>query len=440
MAANKKFKLLIHSARQLVQVCSKGEKVLRGVDMSHVAILESKESEGDTLSGISVVVDRDGKIADIGNDEEIIFKYKNEVFDTQVDASGMCILPGFIDAHTHPVWDGDRVHEFAMKLAGATYMEVHAAGGGIHYTVDHTQEASEEKLLMLFIQRLHCMLQAGTTLIEAKSGYGLDAENEIKLLRVIERAKFVQPIEISSTYCGAHAVPKGMTSQQATDDIISDQLPRIKDLMNKGSLCVDNIDVFCEKGVFEVEESKKILQAGQLLGLRVNFHAEELHCIHGAEMGAKLGAEAISHLEEICEAGIQAMAKAGTIAVILPTTQYILRLRPPPVRQMIEAGIPIALGTDFNPNAYCLSMPLTMHLACVNFRMSMPEALVASTINAAAALGKSLTHGSIEIGKFADMVVIEAPRWEHIVYQLGGHDQLIKVVIKHGNVVHKRTQ
>lgn len=430
MACTREFKLLIRSAKQIVQVVKNRKKVVVGEDMKRISVLGGEENDK-----YSIVVSRDGNIYDIGPDSEILEKYKNDTFEKEIDACGKCVLPGLVDAHTHPVWAGDRVNEFAMKLAGATYMEVHKAGGGIYYTVDHTKAASEDHLLNLLKARLWEMLRSGTTLVEAKSGYGLDAENELKMLHVIQRAKKETPIEISSTFCGAHAVPRNMTSDQATNSILTSHLPLLKQSMATGNIEVDNIDVFCEEGVFSVEQSRQILQAGKQMGLKINFHGDELHPVGAAEMGAKLGAEAISHLEEISDLGIEEMAKAGSVAVILPTTAYMLKLTPPPVRKMIKAGVPVALGSDFNPNAFCLSMPLVMHLACVLCGMSMTEALNAATINAAAALGKSSTHGSLEVGKVADIIIINAERWEHLIYQMGNQSSIINSVIKNGSIL-----
>ncbi|KAK2571477.1 putative imidazolonepropionase [Acropora cervicornis] len=423
------YKLRIRHARQVVLVCNNRERILIGKSMRKLAIVEAGQ-EG----GVSVVVNNAGKIECVDQDEIINQNYKNCSYEEEIDATGMCVLPGLIDGHTHPVWVGDRVHEFAMKLAGATYMDVHNAGGGIGYTVEHVRRASEEELYSSLRERLLRMLRTGTTLVEAKSGYGLDTESEMKMLRVIERAKKDLPIEISSTFCGAHSVPKGSSAEEATNNVINYQIPKLQELIQSQQLRVDNIDVFCEKGVFGLDDTRKILEAGKAIGLAVNFHGDELHPMKAAEVGAR----AISHLEEVSEDGIQGMAEASVIAVLLPTTAYILRLKCPPARKMIESGVPVALGSDFNPNAFCLSMPLTMHLACVNLRMTMEESLVAATLNAAASLGRSHTHGSLERGKMADMLVINAPRWEHLVYQLGGHDELIMFVIKKGSLVYKR--
>jgi len=375
-----------------------------------------------------------------GYEKEVTSGIKDLQFETIYDADGGCVIPGLIDGHTHPVWAGDRVHEFAMKLAGATYMEVHEAGGGINYTVEHTKKASEEELYTLLADRLRRMIKSGTTTAECKSGYGLDVQNEVKMLRVLEKAKKELPIEISSTFCGAHSVPKGMTSDEATENVIDVQIPEVIELIKTGKLGVENIDVFCEKGVFNVEQTKSILKAGKDQGnFRINFHGEELNYLGSVEMGSNdLKAEAISHLEEVSDEGIASMAKHGTVAVILPTTAYILRLKPPRVRDMIDNGVIVALGTDFNPNAFCLSMPTVMHLAAVNLRMSLNETLAASTINAAHSIGRSKTHGSIEVGKVADLVIVNAPRWEHLVYQFAGYDHIIGAVIKRGKVVYEK--
>jgi len=416
-------KLLVKGIGQLV-IVSEGCKFLAGKEMANIKVLEGH---------LALAVDNNGKISMVGPQKEVTEKYNERSFSQIIDAEGKAVMPGFVDGHTHPVWAGDRVHEFAMKLAGASYMEVHAAGGGIHFTVDKTRQASEEELLDLLVPRLQRMLRAGTTTVECKSGYGLNAENEVKMLRVLKKAKGLVPIEISSTFCGGHAVPKGSNMETATNDVIENQLKAVMQEAANGNLDVENIDVFCEKGVFEIEESKRMLEAGKRAGLRINFHGDELYPLGGAEMGADMEAHAISHLEEISQAGISAMADTGSVAVILPTTAYILRLKHPPVRDMINKGVIVALGSDFNPNAYCLSMATVMHLACVNLRMSLPEALTAATINAAHSLGRSDTHGSIEEGKVADLIVLNEKKWEHVVYQFGQQD-VIKHVEKNGSM------
>lgn len=426
-------RLLVRGAGQVVRVAAGGERVKLRKNMDDVAIFSATNEQG-----VSVAVDEDGVIAAIGLDKEVEEQFRGASWREVVEADGGVVVPGLVDAHTHPVWAGDRVHEFAMKLAGATYMEVHKAGGGINHTVEHTHAASEDHLLHLLLPRLHRMSRAGTTLVECKSGYGLDVENELKMLRVLERARSLAPLTISSTFCGAHSIPRGVTAEEATRLVVEEQLPAVKTAVDAGQMSVDAVDVFCERGVFSVEQSRAILQAARRLGFLLNFHADELNPLGGAEMGASLGAEAMSHLEEVSKEGITAMAEAGTVAVLLPTTAYILRLPTPPARAMIDAGVPVALGSDFNPNAFCLSMPLVMHLACVIFKLTLNEALTAATLHAAHALRKADTHGSLQPGKMADMLLLDAPRWEHLVYQLGGTDDVITHVIKAGRVVHTR--
>lgn len=420
--------LLLENAQQVVVVCARGESYLAGPALRSLAVLE----------GASLVLGTDGFIKAIGPADVIQRQFSEETFEERIDCSGKCVLPGLVDAHTHPVWAGERVHEFAMKLAGATYMDIHQAGGGINFTVEQTRQASEEELFRSLQQRLQCMMRAGTTLVECKSGYGLDLETELKMLRVIERARRELHLSVSATYCGAHSVPKGKTAIEAANDIISNHLPKLRELGRNGEIHIDNIDVFCEEGVFDLDSTRRILESGKKMGLQINFHGDELHPMRAAELGAELGARAVSHLDEVSDEGIAAMAASKCSAVLLPTTAYILRLKQPRARKMLEEGVIVALGSDFNPNAYCFSMPMVMHLACVNMRMSMPEALAAATINAAYALGKSHTHGSLEVGKQGDLIIINASRWEHLIYQFGGHHELIEYVIANGKVIYKK--
>ncbi|XP_019855779.1 PREDICTED: probable imidazolonepropionase [Amphimedon queenslandica] len=423
--------LRVRGASQVVQVCREGEKVLRGASMKDIAVIQ-----GENGRGVGLVVDGNGLIADLGFDDVLDAKYSDWSFKETVLANGSSVLPGFVDAHTHPVWVGDRVNEFAMKLAGATYMDIHKSGGGINFTVQCVRSATHKELYDPLVQRLWSMMRCGTTTVEAKSGYGLETESEVKMLEVLNNARQEHPMDLSITYCGAHAVPRGLSSDEATLSIIEEQIPTISDLSSKGQIHVDNIDVFCEKGVFDLEQSRRILAAGKREGWRINFHGDELHPMGSGELAGELEAAAVSHLEEISDAGIAAMSQCGSIGVLLPTTAYMLRLRQPPARKMIEKGMAIALGSDFNPNAYCYSMPLVMHLACVNLRLSMEESLVAATINAAAALGLSDVCGSIEVGKKADLVILSAPKWENIIYQFGCHRDCIQHVIKEGNIVY----
>ncbi|CAI4232498.1 unnamed protein product [Auanema sp. JU1783] len=426
------YRLLVTGVKQIVQITDDPHvSFLSGKhDMNNIKILDDDSSQ------LSVLVDSHGIIKYIGNEAGALKLLGDIEPDEKLDALGGVLIPGFVDGHSHPVFAGDRVHEFAMKLAGATYMEVQAAGGGIHFTTTKTREATEDQLLDDFLNVATLMIHSGTTTLEAKSGYGLEMETELKMLRVLSRLSDFVPLEISATFCGAHAVPKGVTEAEQTDLICNEIIPAIEKEKKEGKLRnLENIDVFCEKGVFGVETTRRILEEGKKTGLNANFHAEELNWIGGVELGAELGARAMSHLEEISEKGIEMMASSGSVAVLLPSTAFILRLTPPPARKMIEKGVVVALGSDFNPNAFCFAMPMIMHLACITMKLSMPEALVAATLNSAHSIGRGKTHGAICVGRKADMVVLNANSWEHVVYRMAGHSSVIQQVIKNGHIV-----
>ncbi|KAG9391201.1 Imidazolonepropionase [Carpediemonas membranifera] len=382
-----------------------------------------------------------GKIVAVGTTTDVMAalstKSMSEAsFEQVVEAQGKVILPGLVEAHTHAVYAGDRAHEFAMKLAGATYMEVHKAGGGIGFTVAATREATPEALHHDLMTRLDAMVAHGSTTIEVKSGYGLDAATEVKMLETVHKASKTHPARLIPTYL-AHSVPKGMTSAEAVNDVINVQLPAVLEAKAAGRLDVEIVDVFCEKGVFNHDETKVILEAGAKAGLRINFHGDELSNTASAELGAELGACGVSHLECVSDGGIKAMAMSGTVAVLLPSTAYILRIEQPPARKLIDSGVPVALASDYNPNVPCLSLPFIMHLGCVAMHMTLPEALTACTINAAAALGVSDKVGSLEVGKEGDFIVLDSPRWEHVVYQLA--DVPLDSVYSGGKRVFKKT-
>eukprot|EP00760_Papus_ankaliazontas_P038581 PhM_4_TR9197/c0_g1_i1/m.16020/K01468/hutI, AMDHD1; imidazolonepropionase len=422
------YALRIHSLSQLVTVCSKKQRYLAGDDQKSVEVIRNNGC---------VVVGHDGLIAAVGTNETVAAQLPcGATFAVNLDGTGKCVIPGLVDGHTHPVWSGDRSHEFAMKLAGASYAEVHAAGGGINYTVEHTRKSTEDELLSLLVERLSTMLALGTTLAEAKSGYGLNTETELKMLRVIERAKGLQPIELVANFCGAHSVPKGMTASEAADVIVKEMIPAVVAAKQRGEINAELCDVFHEKGFFESDDSRRILKAAREAGMEVNFHGDELNPVGSGELAGEGGIDAlaVSHLEHVSEAGRAAMARRPTAAVLLPTTAYMLRLVPPPARDLIASKVPVALGSDFCPNAFCLNMPAVMNLACVLMRMTMPEALVASTINAAYSIGRSATHGSIEVGKCGDLVVLDCPNWEHLIYRFT-HPP-IQAVIKKGVIRH----
>jgi len=419
-------RLRIKNASQIVTVSGNGKNFKIAEEMNDIGLIE----------GATIIVGTDGRILDVGKDEELRGKYEDDTFEEDIDGAGKSVVPGFVDGHTHPVWTGDRVHEFAMKLAGATYMDIHKMGGGIGFTVNHTREAKKEELLKLLLERLNRMVRYGTTTVEAKSGYGLETDTEMKMLEVLHEANAIHPIDVISTYLGAHSVPKGKTAEEATKDIVESQIPELVRRRDQGKISPKNIDVFLEKGVFETEDTRKILEAGQKAGLLLNFHGDEIHPMQSGQLGGELKATAISHLERVDDEGIAAMAIKPTVAVLLPTTAYILRLEPPPARKLISGRVPVALGSDYNPNAHCMSMPHVMNLVCILMKMTMNESLVAATLNSAASIDLGHHCGSLEKGKVGDLVLIDHCSWEHIIYEMV--DPPIFSVVKEGKTIFSR--
>jgi len=424
--------LVIKNLEAVVQVCNHGE-LLKNNNVHDELAMVCRREDG---VGACLVVSCDGLVFFVGHDDQLGTSLQTAA--QVIDGQGCCIIPGLIDAHTHPVWSGDRIFEFDLKMKGASYLDIHSQGGGIYFTVRHTRESSVEDLLRLFLERLDLFLSSGTTVVEVKTGYGLDYETEKKMLKVISLAKERHPIEIVTTLLAAHAVPSGMDPEEATTQVI-DIIHRLKnDLETEPEQlpAIDFVDVFCEKGVYSVEETKRILLEGRsVLNAELGFHGEELCCLDSAVMAGEIKARSISHCEYISNEGIEAISGSKTAAIICPTTAYILRLPPPPVRQMIEKGVIVALGSDFNPNAYCYSLPAAMNVGVIHCRMSLNEALVAATINSAYALNKSATHGSLEFGKVADFVLLNHKDWRSVIYQVGNTKDLIRGVFKRGRLV-----
>jgi imidazolonepropionase len=349
-----------------------------------------------------------------------------------LDATGCCVLPGFVDPHTHAIFAGDRADELAERLAGADYLAILAAGGGILRTVRATRAATAEALVARAAGFLAEMLRHGTTTVEIKSGYGLSVAEELKLLEVARALAERGPQTIVATVLGAHAVPpewrhapEGYVAQ-----VIQELLPRVA-AADLARFC----DVFCERGVFSVEQSRRILQAGAALGLRPKIHAEQKSAFGGTQLAAELGAVSADHLEYASEADIAALATAGTVAVLLPGAAFVLgEERLAPARALVAAGVPVALATDFNPGTCpILSMPLIIGLACLRRQLTPAEAVVAATRNAAYALGLGDDLGSLEVGKRADLVVLDAPAPGHLPYWFGRN--LVRTVVKDGRIV-----
>jgi imidazolonepropionase len=335
-----------------------------------------------------------------------------------LDADNRVVLPGFVDAHTHPVFAGTRVDEFEQRTAGATYEEIAAAGGGIRSTVEKTRAASEDKLFQIAKRRGAWFLRGGTTTIEAKSGYGLALEDELKMLRVIRRLDSAGPLHYVPTFLGAHEVPdeyRGRASEYV-DLLIEQMLPCIA-----REQLAEHCDIFCEPSVFDVASSRKILAAAKALGFGIRMHADQLTRCGASQLAAELGAGTADHLEQADESDIQALATAGVQPVLLPASVYCLgRRKFPQARQMIEAGLAIVLATDFNPGSSPTpSIPFVLSLASTHMRMTPAEAITATTINAAYSLGRGDKIGSLEPGKSADFVIHDCGDYREISYFVG---------------------
>ncbi len=358
------------------------------------------------ISGGAIACDAAGRILAAGTTAEVRAAVTINDQTRVVDAHGHSLVPGFVDPHTHVVFAGDRRDELRRRLAGATYAEIAAAGGGIVSTVAATRAASEDELRRQSSVRLAEMLATGTTTCEAKSGYGLDTATEMRMLRVIKGLNGAQPIELVSTFMGAHEVPVEYRGRQHeyVRLVIEEMLPQAVGL-------AEWCDVFCETGVFTPDESRAILEAGMQLGLKPRIHADELGASGGSQVAAQVGARSADHLVHVPADGIAAMAGAGVIATLLPCAAFYLKLgRFAPARDMITAGVPVALATDINPGGgFSPSMPFAMALACFGMGLTFEEALVGATINAAASLDRHDRVGSLEPGKQGDAVLVNGP-------------------------------
>jgi imidazolonepropionase len=373
---------------------------------------------GPELSELGIIRDggmliRNGTIERVGASDEI----EKNVGDAEVvDAGGRVVMPGFVDAHTHLVFAGNRLDDFERRARGETYDQIANAGGGIWSTVEKTRAASELDLVTQAKRHANWLLSCGTTTVEAKSGYGLTVEDELKILRVMRQLNEEVPLEIVPTFLGAHAVPRELSPDEYLDVVITEMLPRA--IAEK---LAEFCDVFCELGYFNIDQSRKILSAAKKVGLSLRGHVDQLTNSGGAKLMAEMGATTADHLEQTDEQGIAALKKANVQPVLLPGSVYALgSSRYPRAREMIEAGLAIVLATDFNPGSSPTpSMPMVLSLACTQMKMSPAEAITASTVNAAYSVNRGDRVGSIEPGKLANFVIFDCKDYREVAYWFG---------------------
>ena len=392
-----------------------GSKPKKGKEQGELAIRENCH-----------ILIENGIITEIGNNPSGIELKHGDL--QKIDAAGTLATPGLVDCHTHLVFGGWRQKELPLKLAGVSYLDILASGGGILSTVEKTREASFDFLFQKAYKLLDESLSFGVTTLEAKSGYGLDLENEVKCLEVIKKLDEKHPVDLVATFMGAHALPKEHknTREKFVALICDEMLPLVAE-KKLASYC----DVFCEEGAFSISETRAILSKAKGLGLNLKVHAEEINNLGGAQLAAELASASAEHLIKIDKAGISALAGSGTVAVCLPCTSFYLNESFAPARDMIGEGVPVAVATDFNPGSSPnLNLLLAMNMACYKYKMTPKEILTAVTLNAAAAIGEEKEIGSLEPGKVADIVLWDSPDLDYIFYRYGSN--LIKTVIKRG--------
>jgi imidazolonepropionase len=404
-------KLLIRDLAQIVSPAGT-HAPLRGV--AGMSALDTQEN--------GYVLCEDGRVSAVGRMDELR-RLDGDVL--ELDGRGLSAVPGLVDCHTHACFAGDRVDEFSRRAAGATYEELHAAGGGILSTVEATRAAGEDGLAQALARHRAWMLRAGTTTFEAKSGYGLDHDTELAQLRVIRRGGGIP------TWLGAHAVPPEFPDADAyLDFALSDVLPEAAQL-------AEAADVFLERGAFDATQARRYLEACRAAGLELRLHADQFTEAGGIPLAIELGARSVDHLEATGHEGVRALAGSDVAAVLLPGAALFLGRSMPPGRALLEAGAIVALATDFNPgSAFCESVPIAMTLACTQLGLGPAAALAACTVNAAHVVGRADRLGRVSPGYIADLVLLDAPDWRHLAYHFGG--DLISVVVKDGEVAWMR--
>jgi imidazolonepropionase len=409
--------LVIRNAAQLVRVSRDGDLVKRGPAMRDLAILED-----------GALTAEDGRITWVGPTADLPPLPAGA--DT-IDATGKVVLPGFVDSHTHLLFAGWREDEFEQRLQGRSYQEIAERGGGINATVRRVRAASKDELKALARRRLDRLLRLGVTTVEVKSGYGLTLADELKCLAAVAELNAEGPLELVPTFLGAHAVPPEWRGRREAYVrlVIDEMLPEVA----RGRLA-DFCDVFCETGVFSLDETERILGRARDLGFALKVHADELTPLGGAELAVRLGAVSADHLLRVTEAGVEALAGSGTVATLLPGTAFFLGVPYAPARRLIERGAAVALASDCNPGT-CPSenLPLVGTMACTQMGLLPAEAVTALTLNAAAAVARSDRLGSIEVGKQADLIVCDGPDYRHLFYHFGVNH--VEQVVKRGRVV-----
>jgi len=418
--------LLIHNASQ-VMTCAGDGGPKRGATMQEVGLIEGGAVAVD--EGMIVAVGDSGAVGDSFQARQLI------------DATDKAVCPGFVDPHTHTVYGGDRAHEFELRIKGTSYMEIMAAGGGILSTMRHTREATRDELVTSASRRLDEMLALGSTTVEIKTGYGLDLATELKMLQVIAQLDQTHPCDIVPTFLGAHTVPPEYkdNTEGYVDLVIAEMIPAASDWYRESHFAAQErpffIDVFCEDHAFDVAQSRRILQAGIDAGMRAKIHVDQFNSFGGVAMAVELGAISADHLDFSGAEEIRHLAGSDTVATPLPAVNFNLGLDTyADARSMIDAGATVALATDINPgSAPCFSMPLVMAIACRFQKLLPSEALNASTLNAARAIGLDSWLGSIEVGKQADLLILKEADYRHIAYFFGHNP--VETVIKRGRVV-----
>ena len=410
----KKIDLLIFNSSELLTISGKNE-ARTGKDLNKLSVIKN-----------GAIAVNDGIILETGNSKDLLEKYSK--VDKLIDAENCVVMPGFVDCHTHLVYGGSREKEMAMRLEGISYLEILKQGGGIHSTVKATREISKNDLKQISIKKLDKLLKNGTTTVEIKSGYGLDYVTEKKILEIINELNEEHVMDIIPTFLGAHTIPKGVDREKYVNWIVEEAIPKFRNL---AKYC----DVFCEDGAFSIDETKRIFSTAIQNGYKLKIHSGQFNDLGASGLAAQLKAVSADHLENISVEQIRKMKKNGTIAVLLPGVPFYLQSQKyANARLMIKEKLSVAIATDYNPGSCpSYSMQMMITLACLNMNLTIEEAIIASTINSAAAIEKEKVVGSLENGKQADIIILDLDNYKQIPYYFGTN--LIKNVVKNGIII-----